>query len=116
MLDVIFGENGLIETEGKKDLKEKVIACAKLLTVSENKGVKSTPVAVGKFAKYIADREKTVLRKLIRNVRRKAMRISDKSLPPHLCSNQLEIVNSLLAAKNVISDMVKRKMCQSFLL
>ena len=82
-----------------KALKGKAIACAKLLTVIENKGVKSTPVAVGKFAKYIADREKTVLRKLIRNVRRKAMRISGKSLPPHLRSNQSENVNSLLSAK-----------------
>ena len=99
MLDVVFGENGLIEAEGKKDLKEKVTGCAKLLAVIENEGVKSTPVAVGKFAKYIPDMEKTVLRKLIRNVRRKAMRISDKSLPPRLYSNQLETVNSLLAVK-----------------
>ena len=82
-----------------KTLKGKAIACAKLLTVSENEGIKSTPVAVGKFAKYITDREKTVLRKLIRNVRRKAMRISGKSLPPHLRSNQSENVNSLLSAK-----------------
>ena len=99
MLDVVFGENGLIEAEGKKDLKEKVTGCAKLLAVIENEGVKSTSVAVGKFAKYIPDMEKTVLRKLIRNVRRKAMRISDKSLPPRLYSNQSENINSLLAAK-----------------
>ena len=98
MLDV-FGENGLIEAEDKKDLKERVIACAKLLTDIENKGVKSTPEAVGKFTKYITDREKTVLRELIRNVRSKAMRISDKSLPPRLCSNQSETIKSILTAK-----------------
>ena len=57
MLDV-FGENGLIEAEDKKDVKERVIACAKLLTDIENKGVKSTPEAVGKFTKYITDRDK----------------------------------------------------------
>ena len=98
MLDVVFGENELIEAEDKKNLKEKVIACGKLLTDIENEGVKSTPVAVGKFSKYITDREKPVLRKLIGNVRRKAMRISNKSLPPILYSNQLETVNSVLAA------------------
>ena len=58
MLDVVFGENGLIKAKGKKDLKEKVIGCAKLLAVIENEGVKSTPVAVGKFAKYIADKDR----------------------------------------------------------
>ena len=40
------------------------------MTDIENEGVKLTPVAVGKFAKYITDRGKTVLWKLIRNVRR----------------------------------------------
>ena len=99
MLDVVFGENGLIEAKDKKDLKEKVIVCSKLLTDIENEGVKSTPVAVEKFAKYIKDREKTVLRKLIRNASSKAMRISDKSAPPGLDSNQSQTVNSILAAK-----------------
>ena len=41
------------------------MACRKLLTDIENEDVKSTPVAVGKFPKYITDREKTMLRKLI---------------------------------------------------
>ena len=101
MLDVVFGENGLIEAKDKKDLKEKVIVCSKLLTDIENEGVKSTPVAVEKFAKYIKDREKTVLRKLIRNASSKAMRISDKSAPPGLDSNQSQTVNSILAAKKM---------------
>ena len=90
MLDVVFGENRLTEAEDKKDLKEKVIACGKLLTDIENEGVKLTAAAVGKFAKYITDREKTVLGRLIRNVRRKAMKISNKSVPPRLYSNQSE--------------------------
>ena len=72
-----------------------------MLTDIENEGVKSTPVAVEKFAKYITDREKTVLRKLIRNVSSKAMRISDKSASPHLYSNQSQTANSILAAKKL---------------
>ena len=51
MLDVVFGENGLIEAEDKKNLKEKVRGCAKLLTDIENEGVKLTPIADGKLAK-----------------------------------------------------------------
>ena len=101
MLDVVFGENGLIEVEDKKDLKEEVKACAKLLTDIENEGVKSTPVAVGKVAKYITDREKTVLRKLIRNVRSKAIRISNKAVPPRLYSNNRKPSVLFLQQKNV---------------
>ena len=56
-----------------------------MLTNIENECVKSTLVAVGKFAKCITDREKTVL--------------SNKCLPPRLYSNQSETVNSILAAK-----------------
>ena len=55
MLGVVFGEDGLTEAEDKKDLKEKVIASAKLTNI-ENESVKPSPVAVGKSAKYIADR------------------------------------------------------------
>ena len=51
MSDAVFVKNGLIEAEDTKDLKEKVIACTKLLTDIANEGVKSTPVAVGEFAK-----------------------------------------------------------------
>ena len=57
MSGVVFGEDGLIEAEDKKDLKEKVIASAKLTNI-ENESVKPSPVAVGKSAKYIADRGK----------------------------------------------------------
>ena len=58
MLDVVFEENGLIESEDKRYLKVKVIVCTKLLTDIENEGVKSTPAAVEKFPKYISEREK----------------------------------------------------------
>ena len=94
--------------------KEKVIACGKFLTKIESEGVKSTPVAVGKFAKYITYREKIVLRKLIRNVRKKAMRISDKSVPSHLYSNQSETVDSILAAKNCALGYGKKENVSKF--
>ena len=70
MLDVLFGQKRLIKVEDKNDLKKKVIVCIKLLTNIENESVKSTLVAVGKFSKYITDREKTVLRKFIWNVKK----------------------------------------------
>ena len=86
------------------------------MTDIENKGVKSTPEAVGKFTKCITDREKTVLRKLIRSIRSKAMRISDKSLPPRLCSNQSEIIKSVLPAKKCALGCGKKEDVSNFLL
>ena len=53
----------------------------------------------GKFAVYIEEREKTILRKLIRSVRRKAFRTPESTTPPRLYTNQPETVNSILSAK-----------------
>ena len=44
------------------------------------------------------------------------MSIINKSVPPRWYYNQLETDNSILAAKNVPSDMLLRKLCQSFIL
>ena len=80
----------------------------------KNCSQKSTPVAVGKFVKYITDREKTVLGKLIRNVRRKAMRISNKSVPPPLYSNQSKTVNSIFATKKCALGYGKKENVSKF--
>ena len=85
-----------------------------MLTDIENGGVNSTPVAVRKFAKYITDREKTVLRKLIRNLRRKAMSISNKSVPRRLYSKQSETVSSILAAKKCALGYGKKEYVSKF--
>ena len=86
------------------------------MTDIENEGVKLTPLAVGKFGKYITDREKIVLRKLSRNVIRKAMRISNKSVPPRLYSNQLETISSIFAAKKCALRYGKKEDVSKFFL
>ena len=45
--------------------------------------------------------EKTVLRKIIGNSRRKVYRISGSQVPPRVYTNQSETVNSMLSAKKV---------------
>ena len=53
-----------------------------------------------KFSAYLKEREKTVLRKLIRSNRRKSLKTNAK-IPPRLYTNQSKSVNSILAAKKV---------------
>ena len=55
-----------------------------------------------------------MLRKLIRNVGRKAMRISNKSIPPSLYSNQSETVHSILAAKKCAPGYGKKEDVSKF--
>ena len=48
---------------------------------------------------YIADREKTVLRKMTKDVRRNAFRVNDMQNPPRIYTNQSEAVNWILSSK-----------------
>ena len=78
MMDIVFGENGLIEVEDKKDLKQKMRGSAVLLSEVERGDLKLPEDYYNrKFATYILDREKTVLRKLMRKTRRYAFKMSD---------------------------------------
>ena len=97
MLDVVFGEIGITESENKKELSKNLeVACSVLDAYEKNiQGNDSK-----KFSAYLKDREKTVLRKLICSSRRKALKTNPK-IPPRLYTNQSESVNSILAAKKV---------------
>ena len=53
------------------------------------------------FSLYIKSRDKTVVRKIIINNRRKAYHISDSKVPPRVYTNQSETVDSLDSAKKV---------------
>ena len=78
MMDIVFGENGLIEVEDKKDLEQKMRGSAVLLSEVERGDLKLPEDYYNrKFATYILDREKTVLRKLMRKTRRYAFKMSD---------------------------------------
>ena len=89
------GENQLIETEDKKDLKQKMRESAVLLSELERENLKQPEdYNKGKFATYILDREKTVLRKSMRETRRYALKMSNLTVPPKLYTNQSETEKS----------------------
>ena len=92
---MVFGKDGLVESEDKKDLKVKMEGAYSVLDPYE-KGITGSENA--KFSTYLRKREKTVLRKLIRDSRRKALK-TDAKTPPRLYTNQSDSVNFILAAK-----------------
>ena len=97
MLNVVFEDTGIIESENKKELSKNLgIACSVLDAYEKNKQGNGSK----KFSAYVKEREKTVLRKLFRSNRRKALKTNDK-IPPRLYTNQSESANSILAPKKV---------------
>ena len=58
MIDIVFGENGLIEAEDSDDLKEKLIKIIALLSQIENEASKKVDEKGKKksFAEYIRKR------------------------------------------------------------
>ena len=113
MIDIVFGESGLIEAEDKKNLKEKLKESIVLERESTNLEEED---GKGKLAVFIVDREKTVLRKFIRSVRRKAFRTPESTTQSRLYTNQSETVNSILSAKKAALGHKKRKIFQSLIL
>ena len=110
VLDVVFGENGLVEADSNKDLKSKMKESVKLLPEIERKFLKRQPSPEnGQFALYIADREKSVLRKMTRDVRRKAFGVNDMQNPPRIYTNQSEAVNWKLSSKKVALGYSKKR-------
>ena len=108
MLDVVFGDNGLIEAEDKEDLKKKMKTARKVLDDTERSVLQLSEGSKTEFSAYLAEREKSVLRKLIRKPRREAMRIDGDKVPPRAYTNQSEMVNSLLSAKKVALGFTKK--------
>lgn len=58
MLDIVFGEDGVIEAEDKKSLKDKLENACILLDEIEKDETEKTPA----FSDYLKQREKSVLR------------------------------------------------------
>ena len=69
MLDVVFGENGLVEAENQHNLKEKLKNAVTLLSEMEQQCLSPQlpQDENGKFAAFTKSRRKTVLRKVIRS-------------------------------------------------
>ena len=115
MMDIVFGENGLIEAEDKKDLKQKMRESAVLLSEVERGDLKlPEDYYKGKRATYILDREKTVLRKVMRKARRYALKMSDLTVPTRLYTNQSKTINSILSAKKAALGYKKKEDLSKF--
>ena len=97
MLDAVFGKIEIIEWENKKELS-KNLEIARSALDAYGKNIQSSDSEW--FSAYLKEREKTVLRKLIRSSQRKVLKTYAK-IPLRLYKNQSESVNSILAAKKV---------------
>ena len=111
MLDVVFGENGLVEAENKLDVKEKMKNALTLLSEVEQQclSVQLSQDENGKFAAFIKSHEKIILRKIIRSSRRNAFQMEDDEIPPRVYTNQSETVNSILSAKKLALGYSKKE-------
>ena len=89
MLEVVFGEHGLVEAENKHDLKEKMKDTITLLLEMEKQCLPQNELLNNNvfFSSYIESREKTVLRKIIKSSRRKAYHTSGLQVPPRVYTN-----------------------------
>ena len=117
MIDIVFGESRLIETGDKKGLNERLKESIVLLSDLKRKSMNlEEEDGKDKFAVYIEEREQTILRKVIRSVRRKTFRTPESTIPPRLYTNQSETVNSVLSAKKQLRDTKRRKIFQSLIL
>ena len=103
MLDVVFGEHGLVEAENKQDLKKKMNNAIPLLSDMEKQCLSQGKFLNNNvfFSSYIERREKAVLRRIIRSSRRKAYHISDSQVPRRVYINQSATVSLMLSAKIV---------------
>ena len=74
LLNVVFGEDGLVEVEDKNELQEKMDIAMILLDEIERSILLLGPDKETIFSTFITSREKNVLRKLIGSSRRQALR------------------------------------------
>ena len=99
LLDVIFGKQGLVEADNKKHLKEMLKDACPVLDEMERDVLGKSNDYAPRFSEYVRERSKTVLRKMIRDQRRKGgLPLDQEGIPKRSYTNQSECVNSLLAS------------------
>ena len=96
-LEVVFGEDGLVESTDKIDLEQKLKEKSKIIDEME---AEILGKAERKFSTFLQKREKTVLRQMIQGRRQKGgMPTGANGVPYRVYTNQSESINSMLAAK-----------------
>ena len=112
LLDIVFGEDGLVEAEDKKDLRRKMKDAVPLIDALEKQCLRKneTDSFNTKFSTYLLEREKEVLRKLSRDNRRKGGMPLDRSrVPARVFTNQSETVNSMLSSHKIALGYSKKE-------
>ena len=108
-LDIVFGDEGLVEAEDKHDLKERLKIASKVINEMEVSMLKLPKEAKPQFSRFLKQREKNVLRQMIRDTRRKGGMPSDvNGIPARVYTHQSETVNSVLAAKKQALGFAKK--------
>ena len=101
LLDIVFGVDGLVESEDRKDL-ERRLKEAQQVIVEIQKELVGDGETTQSFFKYLEEHEKTVLRKLIQKRRIKVgMNMNESGIPERVYSNQSETTNSILSARKL---------------
>ena len=108
-LDLVFGETGLIEANDKHELKKQLKQSTKLLDEMQ-RSLNDSEMDKDMFSSYLQEREKPVLRKLIRDARKNGgMPLNEEGVPQRVYTHQSETVNSILSAKNAALGYLKKK-------
>ena len=109
-LDIVFGEQGLIEADNKHELKDRLKIAKPMLDEMEKCFQSKDGVQEPKFSVYLEERRKSVLKKLIRDARRKAgMPLDQDGVPQRVFTNQSETVNSMLSSKKLSLGYAKKE-------
>ena len=94
LLEVVFGPDGLIESQDENDLEKRLPVVCELLVEMES-SILTSKARSSKFAEYLVG-NKSVLECLIRSVRK----LVDKAEnPKRLHTNQSESINNILKSK-----------------
>ena len=108
-LDIVFGETGLIEASDKHELKKQLKQSTKLLDEMQ-RSLNDSEMDKDRFSSYLQEREKPVLRKLIRDARKNGgMLLNEEGVPQRVYTHQSETVNSILSAKKAALRYLKKE-------
>ncbi len=100
ILAVVFGKEGLVESNDKIDQRNRLTEERERMLEIEKQFLKESYVEKKSFYSYIKEREKSVLRKILRNARRDGgMKEESADVPYRVYTNQSETVNSILSPK-----------------
>lgn len=100
LLDIVFGRDGLVEAENKKDLRQRLNSIENTIGEIEEQVKEDSNNNPGSFYSFLKQREKSVLRKLIRDTRKNGgMPIDGNNAPKRVFTNQSESCNAMLSAQ-----------------